>query len=99
MVRSLLVTSASDPAYLQVLGQDDDGLRALQPVGEVRLANAGPVRTWLTANGALVTVVENGDGTWDAWQWQLVRPGRIAAFPTGTVCFDDPADPGSVRRC
>ena len=96
---SLLVTSASDPAYLQVLAQDGDGLRALQPVGEVPLANAGPVRTWLTANGALVTVVENGDGTWDAWQWESVRPGRIAALPTGTVCLDDPEDPATVRRC
>jgi hypothetical protein len=96
---SLLVTSASDPAYLQVLAQDADGLRALQPVGEVPLANSGPVRTWLTGNGALVTVVDNGDGTWATWQWQSVRPGRIAALPTGTVCFDDPEDPATVRRC
>ncbi|MGF9754641.1 hypothetical protein AAII07_05520 [Microvirga sp. 0TCS3.31] len=96
---SLLVTSSSDPAYLQVLAQDADGLRALQPVGEVPLANAEPVRTWLTANGALVTLVENGDGTWDTWQWESVRPGRIAALPTGTVCFDDPDDPTTVRTC
>lgn len=86
---SLLVTSASDPTYVQVLAQDGDGLRAMDPVGEIPLANDGPVRTWLTQNGALVTAVQDEDGTWRTWQWVSVRPGKMAAFPSGTVCFAD----------
>lgn len=54
---SFVVTSGSDPSRLEVLVQNGDELRALDPVGEVPLENAGAVRTWLTQNGALVSVV------------------------------------------
>ena len=96
---SVLVTSASDPTHLQVLVDDGDQMRALQPVGEVDLVNDGDVRTWLTQNGALVTVVAGPDDTWQAWQWVMVSPTDMAAFPTGTVCFDDVDDPATARSC
>ena len=96
---SLLVTSASDPWYVEVLVQDGDRLRALEPVGEINVADVGDTHTWLTANGALVTVVADDDGTWRAWQWVMVSRTRMAAFPTGRVCFDDVEDPSTVRHC
>jgi hypothetical protein len=96
---SVVVTSVADPTYLQVLVQDGDELRALHPVGEVALANEADVRTWLTRNGALVTVVAAEDGTWGAWQWVMVSRTEMAAFPTGTVCFEDVEDPSTVRSC
>lgn len=85
---SLLVTSASDPSYVEVLVQDGDVMRALTPVGEVPLQNQEDVRSWLTRNGALVTVVSNGDETWRAWQWTMVSRTEMAALPTGTVQSD-----------
>lgn len=96
---SLVVTSPSDPWYVQVLVQDGDRLRALEPVGEINVADVGDTRTWLTADGALVTVVADDDGTWRAWQWVMVSRTRMAAFPTGRVCFDDVEDPSTVRHC
>ena len=96
---SLLVTSASDPTWLQVLVQDGDRLRALEPAGEIELENRGDVRTWLTQEGALVTVVAAEDDTWHAWQWMLVSRTEMAALPTGPVCFDDVDDPSTARSC
>ncbi len=97
---SVVVTSASDPGFLQVLVQDGSRMRALQPVGEIALSADGGVRTWLTRNGALVTVVATEEAdTWRAWQWVRVSGSEMAAFPTGTVCFDDVADPGTTRPC
>ena len=96
---SVVVTSASDPTYLQVLVQDGNRMRALRGVGEVALSIDGGVRTWLTQNGALVTVVATEeDDTWQAWQWVRVSTDRMAAFPTGTVCFDD-VDAGVTTPC
>jgi hypothetical protein len=86
---SVVVTSASDPTYVEVLVQDDDRLVAVSPVGEIALSADGGVRTWLTKNGALVTVVPDEGGTWRAWQWVMVGAREMAAFPTGTVCFAD----------
>lgn len=96
---SFLVTSASDPSYVRVLAQDGDRLRSLEPVGEVELTNDGSTRTWLTSSGGLVTAVAQDDGTWRTWGWLLLRGGRMTGMPTGTVCFDDPADPSTIRRC
>jgi hypothetical protein len=96
---SLVVTSASAPSYVEVLVQDGDRMRALAPVGEIPLANEGETRTWLTRNGALVTVVLDEGGTWQAWQWVMVSRTEMAAFPTGTVCFDDVEDPSTARGC
>jgi hypothetical protein len=96
---SVVVTSGSDSTYLQVLVQDGARMQALQPVGEIALGTDGGVRTWLTLNGALVTVVAAEDGTWRAWQWVRVTRTEMAPFPTGTVCFDDVDDPATVRSC
>ncbi|MBD3925447.1 hypothetical protein IEZ26_12485 [Nocardioides cavernae] len=96
---SFLVTSASDPSYVRVLAQDGDRLQVLEPVGEVELADDDSSRTWLTSRGGLVTAVADDDGTWRTWGWQLLRGGRMTGIPTGTVCFDDPTDPSTVRRC
>lgn len=96
---SVVVTSGSDPTYLQVLVQDGARMQALQPVGEIALSTDGGVRTWLTRNGALVTVVAAEDGTWRAWQWVRVTRTEMAAFPTGVVCFDDVEDPSTARQC
>lgn len=96
---SVVVTSGSDPAYIEVLVQDGDRLRALQPVGEIPLEDEAGVRTWLTQNGALVTVVAAEDDTWQAWQWTLVSRTEMTALPTGTVCFDDVEDPSTAHSC
>jgi hypothetical protein len=95
---SFVVTSESDPTRIDVLVQSRDDLRLMEPVGEVPLRNEGDVRTWLTGNGALVTVVADGE-SWQAYQWEMVSGSTIAPMPTGTVCFDDPAEPSTVRRC
>jgi hypothetical protein len=95
---SFVVTSESDPTRLQVLVQRPDGLRVMEGTGEVPLRNEGDVRTWLTQNGALVTVVADGE-EWQAWQWEMVSGTAIAPIPTGTVCFDDVDDPSTVRPC
>lgn len=96
---SLFVTSASDPSYVKVLVQDGDGLRALEAVGEIELLDRDDVRTWLTRNGGVVTVVEGDDGTWQAWVWTMVSRSEMAALPSRVVCFDDVDDPATVRRC
>ncbi len=85
---SLVVTSASDPGMLQVLVQDGERMKVLDPVGEITLANEGGVRTWLTQYGGLVTVVADEDGTWQSWIWVMVSGKEMAAFPLGTVCID-----------
>lgn len=95
---SFLVTSASDPSYAQVVVQDGDRLRPLTATGEIGLGGDS-TRTWLTGSGALVSAVDGGDGTWRTWQWRMVSGTEMAALPSGTVCFDDPSDPSTVRRC
>ncbi|NPD05764.1 hypothetical protein HN031_13820 [Nocardioides sp. zg-1308] len=95
---SFVVTSASDPALVQVVVQRGDVLRVVEPVGEVPLRDDGDVRTWLTRDGALVTAVADGDA-WRTWQWEMVSGTEIAALPTGTVCFDDVEDPATARAC
>jgi hypothetical protein len=95
---SFVVTYASDPTRLEVLVQRTDGLRRMEPVGQVPLLNEGDVRTWLTANGALVTAVADGEA-WQTWQWEMVSGAKIAPMPTGSVCFDDIDDPATVRHC
>jgi hypothetical protein len=96
---SLLVTSASDPAYVAVLAQDGDQLRALRAAGEIDLLDEGGERTWLTQNGSVVTVTAQDDGSWTAWTWMMVSRREMAALPWGTVCFDDVDDPSTARRC
>lgn len=96
---SFLVTSASDPTYVRVLAQDGDRLQVLETVGEVELADDDTTRTWLTSRGGLVTAVAADDGSWRTWGWQLLRGGRMTGIPTGTVCFDDPEDPSTLRGC
>ena len=96
---SLFVTSASDSSYVRVVVQDGDQMRALQPVGEVELLNEGSVRSWLTANGAVVTATAEDDGSWTAWAWQLASRTEMTALPWGTVCFDDVADPTTAHSC
>lgn len=96
---SLFVTSASDPSYVEILAQVGDQLRPLKTVGEIELLNEGGVRTWLTENGGVFTVVEGEDDTWQAWVWTLVSRTQMTAMPSGTVCFDDVDDPSSVRSC
>lgn len=95
---SLFVTSASDPSQVAVVVQRGDTLQVMEPVGEVPLGNGGDIRSWLTANGAVVTAVADGEA-WQTWEWHMVTGRRIAALPTGTVCFDDVDDPSTVRRC
>ena len=96
---SLVLTSASDPSYVQVLVQDGDRMQPLDPVGDIALADEGATRTWLTRNGALVTAVLDEDGSWQTWRWVMVSRTEMAAFPTGTVCFSDVLDPSTVGRC
>lgn len=96
---SVVVTSASEPGYLQVLHQDGERLRALAPVGEVELRNDEAHRTWLTDEGALVTAVAGEGDTWRVWFWQMVSRSEMAALPGAVVCFDDPTDPSTLRRC
>ena len=71
----------------------------MEPVGEIALADEGVIRTWLTRNGALVTVVLDEDDTWQAWRWVMVSRTEMAAFPTGALCFSDVEDPSTAERC
>lgn len=96
---SFIVTSASDPTYVSALAQRGDSLVALAATGEVALENAGSTRTWQTANGALVTMTAQEDGSWTAWSWQMVSRTEMAALPWGTVCFDDVDDPTTAHAC
>ncbi|MEO5662310.1 MAG: hypothetical protein ABIR39_03430 [Nocardioides sp.] len=96
---SLIVTSSSDPTFVQTLVQAGDSLVSLVPTGEIALANAGATRTWQTANGALVTMTGREDGSWTAWSWQMVSRTEMSALPWGTVCFDDVDDPTTAHSC
>jgi len=95
---SFVVTSASDPSWVQVVVQDGDRLRTLVPTGEIALTADG-TRTWLTTDGALVSAVEGEDGTWEVWRWQMVSGTEMAALPWGTACFGDVDDPATARSC
>lgn len=103
---AVLVTSASDPAAVEVVVQTSDqaGLVRLRPVGEVPLGTGTTdggrsYRSWLTAAGVLVTAVAEGDGSWQAWQWVRAGDTAITALPWGTVCFDDVDDPSTGHAC
>ena len=103
---SVLVTSGSDPGAMEVVVQtaDQAGLVRLRPVGEIALgsgstADGRTYRSWLTGSGTLVTAVSSEDGSWETWQWVRVGDTEMAALPWGTVCFDDPEDPATARRC
>ena len=96
---SFIVTSASDPRVISAVVQSGESLTALEATGEVPLENEGDVRSWVTANGGLVTATARDDGSWTAWTWQMVSRTRMAAQPWGTVCFDDIDDPTTARRC
>jgi hypothetical protein len=103
---SVFVTSATDPEAMQVVVQtfDQAGLVALRPVGEIAFGtgttrDGRDHRTWLTASGSVVSVVEGDDGSWEAWQWVRVGDLTMAAFPWGTICFDDVEDPTTGRAC
>ncbi|WP_210440410.1 hypothetical protein [Nocardioides xinjiangensis] len=96
---SVVIASSSDPGYVQVLRQDGGRLRALDPVGEVDLTDDGSHRTWLTPDGTLVTAVAAEDDSWRLWFWQTVSRSEMAALPGAVVCFDDPTDPSTMRRC
>ena len=75
-----------------MLLQRGERLVAPRAVGDIPFESSGAQRTWLTANGVLVSTTPTGDGAWQAWQWILVSPDEMAALPWGTVCFDDPDD-------
>jgi hypothetical protein len=96
---SFFVTSASDPTYVEVLVQTRDQLRPLEAVGEIDMRNEGTVRTWLTQDGGVVSVVEDEGDTGQAWVWTMVSRTTMAAMPWGPVCFDDVDDPASIRGC
>lgn len=96
---SLIVTSATDPSLVRVLVQREDRLVALEPVGEVALTDAGDTRTWLTADGSLVSAVAGESGTWRLWSWQVTSGDRVFAMPGVTVCVDDIDDPKSAEAC
>ena len=96
---SLVVTSASDPRFVMVLIHDGERFRVLETVGEVELANDDSTRTWQTRSGGLVTAVAGDDDTWRLWFWQLTSMSEMTALPGAVVCFDDPTDPSTVRRC
>ncbi|GAB3020954.1 hypothetical protein GCM10011376_22540 [Nocardioides flavus (ex Wang et al. 2016)] len=96
---SVVLTSASDPGYVRVVHSDGERLRELEPTGEVALTGDASQRTWLTADGTLVTAVAGEGDTWRLWFWQWVGREEMAALPGTTVCFDDPADPATLRHC
>ncbi|MBS2938800.1 hypothetical protein KDN32_13745 [Nocardioides sp. J2M5] len=82
---ALVVTSATDPTRVQLLVQREDGIVALDPVGEVPLGDTDDNRTWLTAAGQVVTATPVEDGTWQLWYWHAVRGDRVVALPAVTV--------------
>jgi len=95
---SFVVTSASDPSQVQVVVQRGERLRFMEPVGDVPLRDEGDVRTWLTADGVLLTAVAEGE-EWRLWQWTMVSGSEIAALPLGVTCFDDAVPPSTARAC
>jgi hypothetical protein len=82
-----------------VLIHDGERFRVLEPIGEVRPANDGSTRTWQSRGGGLVTAVAGADDTWRLWFWQMTSRTEMTALPGAVVCFDDPADPSTMRRC
>jgi hypothetical protein len=96
---SLVVTSAADPTFVQLLVQREDRIVALEPVGEVPLRNTDDNRTWLTETGSVVTAVAGDDDSWRLWSWQMTSGNRAYALPGATVCFDDVDDPTTIRAC
>jgi hypothetical protein len=96
---AVVVTSAADPAVVQVLVERADRMVALEPTGEIPLANDGAVRTWLTETGSLLSVVDGEDDQAVLWQWLMVARTEIAALPWGPVCFDHLNDPTTMRAC
>jgi hypothetical protein len=106
---SVLVASGDgdEPVAHQVLVQHRDRMVPLEPVGEVPLGTgytdeARQFRTWLTSDGDLVTAVAataDETGPWDVYSWVMVDGRSMVAAPRDTVCFDDPEDPATVRRC
>ncbi len=96
---SLVVTSASDPTLVQLLVQRGDRIVVLEPVGEVDLENTEGTRTWHTENGSVVSAVAGDDDSWQLWLWQVTPRNQAFAMPSGTVCFDDPDDPDTMRGC
>ncbi|NYE37684.1 hypothetical protein F4692_002817 [Nocardioides cavernae] len=96
---SVVVRSATDPAVFQVLAQDGDALRELAPVGDVPLTTDASHRTWLTTDGALVTVVAEDDARWRAYFWAMVSSTEMVALPAGEVCFADVTDTSTARDC
>jgi hypothetical protein len=103
---SVVVTSGSDPAAMEVVVQtaDQAGLVRLRPVGDVPLGagttdDGRAYRSWLTGSGVVVTAVTGDDGAWETWQWVRVGETEMAALPWGTVCFDDIEDPATGHAC
>jgi hypothetical protein len=106
---SVLVASGDgdEPVAHQVLVQHRDRMVPLEPVGEVPLGTgytdeARQFRTWLTSDGDLVTAVAataDETGPWDVYSWVMVDGRSMVAAPRDTVCFDDPEDPATARRC
>lgn len=106
---AVLVASGDgdEPVAHQVLVQDRNRMVALEPVGDVPLGTGytddrRAFRTWLTYNGDLVTAMADGpdeDGPWDVYSWLVTGRDAMVAAPLDTVCFDDPTDPTTTRRC
>ena len=96
---SLIVTSAADPRFVMVLIHDGERFRVLEPIGEVVPTNDDSTRTWQSRGGGLVTAVAGDDDTWRLWFWQMTSRTEMTALPGAVVCFDDPTDPSTMRRC
>ncbi|WP_416956944.1 hypothetical protein ACNKF0_07010 [Nocardioides sp. T5] len=103
---SVVATSASDPAAMEVVVQTDDqaGLVRLRPVGDIALGtgttdDGRAYRSWLTGAGVVVTAVAGDDGSWETWHWVRVGDTEMAALPWGTICFDDVEDPATGHAC
>lgn len=106
---SLVVTSedGDEPSSMQVLVQFGDELRVMEPVGDVPFGtgyseDGRAFRTWLSREGAVMTAhAETADesGPWALSTWTMVDRRTMVAAPLDTVCFEDPIDPGTARRC
>lgn len=106
---SVLVASedGDEPGFMQVLVQGREEMRPLEQVGDVPLGtghteDARRFRTWLTSSGSLLTAVaETGDdsGAWTVHRWSMVDGDSMVAVPLDTMCFEDPTDPATARRC
>ena len=95
---SVVVTSGSDPAYVEVLVQDGDTMRALQPVGEIALANGGQsapgsrrTASWSRSSGRRAAAGRPGSGSGSpAPRW---RPSRWARSASTTWATRRPPPP------